>query len=159
MTTMAQPAFNGGSAALARNRFLDALPPGDFDLVAPHLADVALEPGSLLHEAGQPIRRIYFPSGGLISLAALLPDGQAIDTVTIGREGAVGLSAAIGSSVARSQAVVQLPGRALQISAARMVEAAERSRSLRGVIVRYGEILLAQVQQTVICNTAHPIQA
>ena len=158
MTTLAQPSASG-IVAFARNRLLGALSPDDFDRIAPHLRETALEPGSVLHEPDQPIQRICFPSGGLVSLMALLPDGQAIDTVTIGREGAVGLSAAIGSPTARTRALVQLPGRALAIPAARMAEVAERSPSLRGVIVRYGEIVMAQVQQNVVCNTAHPIQA
>src|SRR5262245_64611787 len=99
---------------MARNRFLGALPPSDFDLVASHLVETVLQPGALLQEAGEPVKRVSFPCSGLVSLVGMVPEGHVIDTVTIGREGAIGLSAAIGSPVALNRAVVQLPGRALQ---------------------------------------------
>src|SRR5262249_7396576 len=58
-----------------------------------------------------------------------------------------------------SRAVVQLPGHAAQVSTARLAEAAEQSKGLRDMIARYADILLAQVQQSVVCNTVHHVQA
>src|SRR5262249_30676653 len=145
--------------ATTRNRLLGALPPDDFESIAPHLIETALEPETVLQEPEQPIRRVYFPCSGLVSLVGLLPEGQAIDTAVIGREGAVGLSAALSSRGAWTGAVVRRPGRALHIPAGRRAEFAERSPSLRTMIVRYGDVLMAQVQQTAVCNTLPPIQA
>ena len=159
MTTSALRSLGSEIVTAARNRFLGALAPDDFDLVAPHLAETALTPGSLLHDPGQAIKRVCFPCSGLVSLLAILPEGHAIDTVTIGRDGAIGLGAALGSPIPWTRAVVQLPGRALEMPAIRLAELADRSRSLRAAIARYGDILMAQVQQTVVCNTVHPVQA
>src|SRR5262245_56854200 len=159
MTTSTLLSLGSESITATRNRFLGALAPDDFDVVVPHLAEMALVPGSLLYEPGQPIKRVYFPCSGLVSLLAILPDGHAIDTVTIGRDGAVGLGAALGSPIPWTRAVVQLPGRALEMPAIRLAELADRSRSLRAAIARYGDILTGQVQQTVVCNTVHPVQA
>src|SRR5262245_31844478 len=142
-----------------RNRWLGQLPPHDFELIANHLLETHVDRGAVLHEAGEPIRRIYFLCGGLVSLVASVPEGHAIDTVTVGRDGAVGLSAAIGSRIAWSRAVVQLPGHALHIPTDRLAELADRSASVRALIARYGDMLLAEVQQTVACNTVHSIQA
>src|SRR5438309_966394 len=97
--------------AVGRNRLLAGLPPADFAALAPHLHETTLERGALLQEVGQPVTRVYFPHSGLVSLLGILPDGHAVDTATIGREGAIGASAGLGSHVALSQAVVQLPGR------------------------------------------------
>src|SRR5215475_14038460 len=153
MTTSALLSLDSKIVTAPRNRFLGALAPDDFDLVVPHLAEAALVPGSLLHEPGQAIKRVCFPCSGLVSLLAILPEGHAIDTVTIGRDGAIGLGAALGSPIPWTRAVVQLPGRALEMPATRVAELADRSRSLRAAIARYGDILTGQVQQTVVCNT------
>src|SRR5215216_90765 len=160
LTTPPPPLFRSSDiVTVARNRLLGALAPDDFDLLAPHFVETVLEPGSVLHQSGQAIKRVYFPLSGLVSLVATLPERHAIDTVAIGREGAVGLSAAIGSQIAWNRAVVQLSGRALQMSAGRLADLADRSKPLRAMIARYNDILTAQIQQTVACNTLHPIQA
>src|SRR5215510_1068757 len=145
-------------SAVGRNRLLTGLPPADFALLAPHLAETMLERDAVLAEAAQPIKRVTFPHGGLVSLLGVLPDGNAVDTATIGREGAIGLSAGLGAQLAVSRAVVELPGAAAQISPARLMEAAAQSKAVRDMIVRYGDALLAQVQQSVVCNTVHYVQ-
>src|SRR5262249_33410654 len=144
--------------AIGRNRLLAALPAADFALLAPHLVEVSLDAGTLLQEQGQPVKRVHFPHSGIISLLGILPEGHAVDTATIGREGAIGLSAGLGSRIGSSRAVVQLPLRAAQVAPARLAEVAGESRAVRDMIVRYNDILFAQVQQAVACNTVHHVQ-
>ena len=147
-----------GVGAIGRNRLLAGLPPADFGLLASYLAETMLERGTVLTEPGQPIRRVTFLHGGLVSLLGVLPEGDAVDTATIGREGAIGLSAGLGSQLALSRAVVQVPGAATQISPLRLAEAAAQSKAVRDMIFRYADTLLAQVQQSVVCNTVHHVQ-
>jgi CRP-like cAMP-binding protein len=147
-----------GFGGIGRNRLLAGLPPADFDLLAPHITETALDKGAVLQEAGELITRVYFPHSGLISLLGMLPEGHAVDTASIGREGAVGLMVGLGGHTALSQAVVHLPVRAAQIPAARFIEAAAQSRAIRDMIVRYSDVLLAQVQQLLACNTVHHVQ-
>ena len=40
--------------------------------------------GSLLQEAGEPVEHVYFPHEGMISLLAVMSDGQGIETATVG---------------------------------------------------------------------------
>jgi CRP-like cAMP-binding protein len=86
-----------GFAGLGGNRLLAARPSADMELLAPHLRKVEFDPGCVLQEPGEPIARAYFIEGGLVSLLALLPDGRAIDTSAIGREGAIGLMTGMGA--------------------------------------------------------------
>src|SRR5438105_2269450 len=129
--SLAPPSAALESDAIGRNRLLATLPPPDFALLAPHLVEISLDAGALLQEQGQPIKRVYFPHGGIVSLLGILPEGHAVDTATLGREGAVGLSAGLGSRVGSSRAVVQLPLRAAQVSPARLAEIAAQSRPVR----------------------------
>jgi CRP-like cAMP-binding protein len=54
---------------------------------------------------------------------------------------------------------VQVAGSGSRIAAARFRKAAEDSEAVRNIIVRYGEMLLIQVQQTAACNALHAVEA
>jgi CRP-like cAMP-binding protein len=141
------------------NRLLSSLPPADLAALAGHLREVDLVQGALVQEQGEPIEQVYFPSGGIISLLAVMRQGEAIEIATIGREGAVGSLSGLGPRRSHTRSVVQVAGTALRIPAARFRAAAEGSAAVRDIIVRYGEMLLIQVQQTAACNALHDVEA
>src|SRR5262245_53576925 len=93
------------SHTIGRNLLLTGLPATDFGLLAPHLTEATLDQGTVLQEQGQTIARVYFPHSGLITLLCMLPEGHAVDTATIGREGAIGLTSGLGEQTATSRAV------------------------------------------------------
>ena len=98
-----------------RNRLLAALSPADFSLLAPNLKDIPLTPlGDVLQEAGEAIKYVYFPQFGMISLLAVMQNGTAVETATVGREGATGAMSGLGSRIpiARGTGVV-LPADAI----------------------------------------------
>jgi CRP-like cAMP-binding protein len=144
-----RPAGEGASVRLdscdsnGRNRLLATLPNADRALLAPHLKDVTLEPGAVLQEPGEPIVDVYFPCD---------------ETATVGREGAIGSLSGLGPRRSHTRALVQVAGRACRISASQFRSAADRSQPIRDIIVRYGEMLLIQVQQTAACNALHDVE-
>jgi hypothetical protein len=69
------------------NRFLAALPPHDFALLAPHLRTVTFERGTILHDAADEIERVYFPHTGMVSLVAVMQSGAAVETAFLGTIG------------------------------------------------------------------------
>jgi CRP-like cAMP-binding protein len=142
-----------------RNLLLAALPARDLALLAPHLKEIVLEQGTVLQEQGEHIDQVYFPHDGIISLLAVMRQGDAIETATIGYEGAVGSFAGLGTRRSHTRAVVQVSGAALRVPASPFRKAAEDSEAIRQLIVRYGEMLLIQVQQTAACNALHAVEA
>ena len=78
------------SGSSGRNRLLTALAPADFSLLASKLKNISLSQGELLQEAGEPIKHVYFPQSGMISLLTVMQNGSAVETATVGREGAMG---------------------------------------------------------------------
>jgi CRP-like cAMP-binding protein len=151
-----------GTPHIARqpvNRFLATLPPHDFALLAPHLRTSALERGVMLHDVGEEIEHVYFPRTGMVSLVAVMQNGATVETATMGRGGVIGANAGLGARWTFGRAVVQLPGTAARISASQFHAAANESRAIRDLVVRYNDVLLAQVQQSVACNALHALEA
>src|SRR5262249_44898159 len=139
--------------------FLATLPPHDFSLLAPHLRTITLERGVMLQDVGEEIEHVYFPHTGMVSLVAVMQSGATVETATIGRWGVIGASAGLGAWSAVALAIVQLPGTAAWISASHFHAAAMQSTAIRDLIVRYNDVLLAQVQQSVACNALHAMEA
>lgn len=142
-----------------QNRLLGSLPADDFALLAPHLVAADLERGRLLYDPGDRIDAVYFPHDGVISLMTLMENGSAIESATIGREGALGLQAAVTPRQSLSRAIVQTPVRASRIGAAQLHEAWSKSARLRDLVERHAEALLGHALQSAGCNAVHSVEA
>jgi CRP-like cAMP-binding protein len=99
------------------NKLLASLPRGDFARLIPHLSSIALQQGAVLIEAGDEVDYVYFPHYGMLSLLAVLRDGKAIETATVGHEGVVGAMAGLGLYKSLVRVVVQMPTAASKIAA------------------------------------------
>lgn len=141
------------------NRLLSTLSLTESARLKPFLTAITLKQGVVLNEPGDEMESIIFPHSGMVSLLAIMNDGSAVETATIGPEGVVGAMAGLGLHTTLTRAVVQTPLVAVQIGAARFRKAVEASEELRDLIVRYNDALLGQVQITAACNALHPIQA
>jgi CRP-like cAMP-binding protein len=141
------------------NRLLAALPRDPFDRLLPHLSTISLAQGIVLFEAGDEVDQIYFPHSGMLSLLAVLRDGKAIETATVGREGVVGAMAGLGLYKSLVRVVVQMPMACSKIAATHFRTAATASDPIRNLCIRYNEVLLSQARVTAACNALHPIEA
>jgi CRP-like cAMP-binding protein len=141
------------------NRFLATLLPHDFSLLAPHLRTIPLERGVVLHDVGEEIEHVYFPHSGMVSLVAVMQSGATVETAAMGRSGVIGASAGLGARSTVTRAIVQLPGTAARLSADQFRAVANQSLAIRNLIVRYNDLLLAQIQQSVACNALHALEA
>jgi CRP-like cAMP-binding protein len=95
----------------------------------------------------------------MLSLLAVLKDGKAIETATVGREGVVGAMAGLGLYKSLVRVVVQLPIGITKISATQFRKAASVSEAIRDLGVHYNEVLLSQARVTAACNAMHIIEA
>jgi CRP-like cAMP-binding protein len=139
-----------------RNHLLSSLPTDDYALLEPNLKDIALKQGTILVEQGENIEQVYFPHSGMVSVVIVLEDGEkAVETATVGREGAIGAVAGLGERNATARAIVQVAGTGTRISARNFQAAVRQSPFLRDFVVRYQEMLLHQAQQSTACNALH----
>ena len=143
----------------SQNRLLTTLDAEDLQLLANRLMPITLEKGALLYEPGDMVDTVYFPDDCVISLMTLMESGAAIESATIGREGALGLTSAQSPRQSLSRAIVQVAGRARKISAAHLHRAWEQSPLVRDLVDRHHEALFAHAIQSVACNALHSVEA
>ncbi len=141
------------------NRLLAALPPADFDLLAPHLRKVKLVRDTVLVRSGDSIEQIYFPRTGAISFMQDMPNGQTVATAVVGNDGAMGILSALGPSRSPITALVLVAGTALQISPAHFFSAFRHSRALKHAVQIHTIAVLAQFQHVAACNALHSVEA
>ncbi|HRD45148.1 MAG TPA: Crp/Fnr family transcriptional regulator [Caulobacter sp.] len=113
----------------------------------------------MICDPGDPIETVYFPHDCVISLMTLMENGTAIESATIGREGAFGLMAAIAPRQSMSRAIVQVPGRASRIAATHLAEAVKSAPALTRLIDRHNDALFGHAIQSVACNALHSVEA
>ena len=141
------------------NKLLAALPRHQFDLLAPYLTAIPLVQAEVLAEPGDEFDHVYFPQNGMLSLLAVLQDGKAIETATVGREGVVGAMAGLGLYKSLVRVVVQLPMTVSRIPASQFRKAAAQSEAVRNMCIHYNEVLLSQARVTAACNALHVVEA
>jgi CRP-like cAMP-binding protein len=146
--------------AYAGNRLLSTFPPQLRQLLEGRTTLIDLEPGATVLRRGIDVDSVLFPFGAtMISLVVDLDDGRSVEVASIGREGAVGGIVSCGHAPAFSRAEVMVPGPAVRVPMAAIEDAKLRSAHLRDLFCRYSDYLLAQIMQTVACNSFHPIEA
>ena len=145
-------------AVASKNRLLAAFESESRARVDPHLERAEYKLGDVVCEAGGVLNHAYFPDGAVLSLLTVLENGTAIETANIGREGAFGLFAAMYSHTSFNRSLVQLQGGLLRVPIKILQSEFEHSAHIRKLFVGYSETLLAQIQQTVACNSMHTIR-
>jgi CRP-like cAMP-binding protein len=151
------PAENreAGFEAPVANSVLAALPRADYQRLLPGLEPVTLKFGEVLHEAGAPIRHVYFPVDCVVCLLTRTEGQRAIETGLVGYEGMVGIALALGVAVSPIRALVQAGGTALRMSAACLDSELQRSPQLQRELCRYACVKMALARQTVACVSSH----
>jgi CRP-like cAMP-binding protein len=144
---------------LGENRLLRRLDPADLSRLQPHLKEMSMKRGVVLHPAGAPIEHVYFPMSGMISILAMMRTGDAIETAIIGREGVVGAAVGYNGSQAAGQAVVQIEGAAWQVHSASFVDLYNASLPFRVLMNKFQTVLLLQAQQSAACHALHTVEA
>ena len=141
-----------------KNQLLGAFEPEVLRRILSHTQPAVFKLGDVVCEAGGELTHAYFPQGCVLSLLTVLENGSEIECANIGREGAFGLFAAMYSRNSFSRCTVQLEGAMLQCEIGYLHTEFEKSAHLQNLFVSFSETLLAQVTQTVACNSLHTIE-
>jgi DNA-binding transcriptional regulator YhcF (GntR family) len=141
------------------NNLLRRLNRADFASIEPHLSQVTAAANELLYSPGDDVDVVHFPCGpALATYLVANEDGRDVETVLVGREGAVGGIVSQGFLPAYTRIVVKFAGPFVKLPINRLEVAKLASATLRNVFARYADCLLAQIFQSTACNAIHSIE-
>jgi CRP-like cAMP-binding protein len=142
-----------------RNSFLSGLSVSEFALLGSHLTSFDLRVGDRLQEDGSRIEHVIFPHSGLVAMTISLRDGTGAGVILVGRDSMVGGFAAAACAPALGDAEVHIAGQASRISVSAFRNVLDQSPAIRRVAARFDSAMMAQSQQTALCNAAHSVEA
>ncbi|WP_162236585.1 MULTISPECIES: Crp/Fnr family transcriptional regulator [unclassified Sphingomonas] len=141
------------------NRLLAALSTSDRALLEPGLERVRLAVGDTLLRVDQPIEHVYFLEGGIAAVLEVIEGERQHAVGLLGADGYVGWPILLGDDRSPHDVVLRAePGTALRIPAARLLEAVERSDTLRAPLLRFIQVFLIQMGRTVVSALSHPVE-
>src|SRR5262245_48630225 len=141
------------------NNLLRALRAPDYALIAPHLLAAEHSVGDVIYNPGDDVDVVHFPCGpAMVSFLISSEDGRDVETVLIGREGAVGGIVSHGRLPAYSRIIVKFGGQFVRLPIPDLEAAKAKSPPLRNFFARYADCLLAQIFQATACNAIHSIE-
>ena len=141
------------------NNLLRRLSASDFALIAPHLVHEEAQAGDLLYNPGDDVEIVHFPCGpSLASFMVPNEDGRDVETILVGREGAVGGIVSQGYLPAYTRIMIKFGGPFVRLPIGKLDAAKTRSATLRNVFARYADCMLAQIFQSTACNAIHSIE-
>ncbi|WP_425989554.1 Crp/Fnr family transcriptional regulator [Afipia sp. DC4300-2b1] len=141
------------------NNLLRWLSAGDFALIEPFLESADAKADDLLYNPGDDVQTVYFPCGpSLVSFLVANEDGRDVETILVGREGAVGGIVSLGYLPAYTRITVKVAGPFVRLRVAKLDAAKTQSPTLRYLFARYADCMLAQIFQSTACNAIHSIE-
>src|SRR5262245_23137214 len=131
LQTNAQP-FNAASeCTLVRNRLLETMPAEDFEALRNSLEAIELKKGAVLQDTNKHAEYTYFIESGVVSIVARTSTDSAVEVLTIGNDGLVGIAPMLDGGPTVQRACVQVAGHALRISAGDFASAMSARPSIR----------------------------
>jgi hypothetical protein len=141
------------------NNLLRRLNRADFALIEPYLGSAQAGPNDVFYSPGQDVETVHFPCGpSLVSFVVPNEDGRDVETILIGREGAVGGIVSQGYLPAYTRITVKFGGPFVRLPVGKLEAAKAKSATLRNIFARYADCMLAQMFQSTACNAVHSIE-
>jgi CRP-like cAMP-binding protein len=141
------------------NHLLAALPAEDYARVQRTLEIVQVKLKQILHKPDEPVDHVYFPGNGFCSVLTVLADGRMIEAATVGREGAVGVSAILGDVPNPAVTMVQADIDPLFRMTANAYRAEMGRRgAFYELLTRYSQAMVGFVMQSSACNAVHRLE-
>jgi CRP-like cAMP-binding protein len=139
------------------NGLLAALPPADRSQLQPLFEPVELQPRTVLEAPGRAPQDIYFPLGGLISVAVGSRPPR-IEVGVVGRDGCTSPLSLLGEGDGLHDAAVQVGGPAFRITRSDLLQAMADSAALRAVIQGYIRDFVEQIGQSALIHSYGSIE-
>jgi len=140
------------------NRLLGALPPDEYERLAPQLQPVSFSLGEVVYEFGGQLDYVFFPTNSIVSLLYTMANGSSAEMGLTGNDGVVGIALFMGGGTMPNRAVVQSAGSALKMKAKVLQDEFARGGKFQLLLLRYTQALITQISQTAVCNRLHSVE-
>ena len=151
------PPAKRGSAA-EKNYLLATLVDPEYERIVSKLEPVTLKLGQVMHEAGDAMEYVYFPTTAIISLLCIMENGATAEIGVVGNDGVLGIELFMGGDATTSRAIVQSAGHCCRMKAKDLKEEFTRGGPFQRLLLRYTQALIAQISQTAVCNRLHTVE-
>ncbi|MFL6208332.1 MAG: Crp/Fnr family transcriptional regulator [Pyrinomonadaceae bacterium] len=142
-----------------RNRLLAALPGVEYERLRPHLEPMQFRAGKVLYEIDDPIRYVYFPTCGMVSLLAMAEAGGVVEVGMIGNEGLTGLPVLLNVNRMPYRVTAQLAADTLRLKTTVLIEEFRCGARLYDLLLQYLYTVLKQITQSALCYRFHTTEA
>jgi len=139
------------------NKLLLGIPAPESELLLKKMEFVDLPQGTVLNEAGEPLKFAYFINDGLASVLNVMEDGKVIEVGLAGAEGFVGLPLLAGFKSSAVRVIMQVAGNGFKIAAADFSDGLKKCPTLLRHLARFGQEMTFQAMQVAACNSLHPV--
>lgn len=136
----------------SKNHMLAELSADDFARLAPHLSATRLGLRRPLEDANKPIKQIFFPDEGIVSVVASGTHARASEIELIGREGMTGINVVMGNDRSPHQSYVQVAGRGHSMKADALRGAMQDSPAIRICFLHFAQAFMVQAAHTAVAN-------
>lgn len=130
----------------------------DLRALEPRLDYIPLAVAKPLHDPGEPLRYVFFPTSGIVSLLYVDEGGTAEALTVIGSEGMIGLAALLGRESETTRAVVHATGAAYRLSTADARTSFAEPGRFHTLVLRFAHGLIMQLAQTAVCKLHHSVE-
>ncbi len=134
------------------NHLLSKLSAADLALLAPNLEPLDLPLRFPIEDVGKPIKHVYFPDAGLVSVVARTVRDMQIEVGIIGREGMSGLNVVMGNDLAANSAYMQVEGHGFRVGADKLRGAIRKSDTLHDCFLHFAQAFMTQMAHTSLAN-------
>lgn len=141
------------------NQLLDYLPDDEYQRLEPRLQRVSFALRQVVQQFEAEINHVYFPITAIFSQLTILEEDDPVEAATVGREGFVGLTLALGVEQSPVRTICQVDGEAFRLSGPQFVEALESSPVLARLVNRYIAFTVRASVQTLACNALHSVES
>ena len=140
------------------NHLLAGLPETEFTRIKPKLETISLGLGQVLHESGDKMEYVYFPTTAIVSLLYVMENGSTAEIGVIGNDGMVGIAIFLGGTSMPNRAIIQSGGDAYRMKVKDLNSEFNEAGVFQKLLLRFAQALMTQISQTAVCNRLHSLE-